>query len=156
LPITPFNLVCTNVPGPQFPLYVLGHKMLRWYPYVPIGGELALNCAILSYDGMVYFGFSGDAHAAPDLRQLEKFLKSNFAELRAAAGIQPERPKSPRKPTRRPKHPAINKEVILPNAPPEVMVRMPISVSEVPSAGKSAAAARTIVKEKPVLLQETA
>ena len=67
LPITPFNMVCTNVPGPQFPLYVLGHKMLHWYPYVPIGGELAVNCAILSYNGMVYFGFSGDVHAAPDL-----------------------------------------------------------------------------------------
>jgi diacylglycerol O-acyltransferase / wax synthase len=73
VPFTPFNMVCTNVPGPQFPLYVLGHKMLRWYPYVPIGGELALNCAILSYDGMVCFGFSGDAHAAPDLAASKSF-----------------------------------------------------------------------------------
>ena len=47
LPITPFNLVCTNVPGPQFPLYLLGHEMLRCYPYVPIGGEMAVNCADL-------------------------------------------------------------------------------------------------------------
>ena len=48
LPITPFNMVCTNVPGPQYPLYLLGHKMLHCYPYVPVGGEMALNCAILS------------------------------------------------------------------------------------------------------------
>jgi len=89
LPVTPFNLVCTNVPGPQYPLYLLGHKMLRWYPYVPVGGEMAVNCAILSYDGAVYFGFSGDVHAAPDLRRLETFLKSSFEELRDAAGIQP-------------------------------------------------------------------
>jgi len=88
LPITPFNLVCTNVPGPQFPLYLLGHKMLRWYPYVPIGGEMAVNCAILSYDGMMYFGFSGNVHAAPDLRRLEAFVKESFAELRQAAGIK--------------------------------------------------------------------
>ncbi|MFZ0707836.1 MAG: wax ester/triacylglycerol synthase family O-acyltransferase [Candidatus Korobacteraceae bacterium] len=88
LPITPFNLVCTNVPGPQFPLYLLGHKMLRWYPYVPIGGEMAVNCAILSYDGMMYFGFSGNVHAAPDLRRLEVFVKESFAELREAAGIK--------------------------------------------------------------------
>jgi diacylglycerol O-acyltransferase len=88
LPITPFNMVCTNVPGPQSPLFLLGHKMLRWYPYVPIGGELALNCAMLSYNGMVYFGFSGDAHAVPDLRRLEKLLKLSFTELRAAARVR--------------------------------------------------------------------
>jgi len=89
LPITPFNLVCTNVPGPQFPLYLLGHKMLRWYPYVPVGGEMAVNCAILSYNGTVYFGFSGDAHAAPDLRRMETLLKESFTELRDAGGIKP-------------------------------------------------------------------
>lgn len=84
LPLTPFNMVCTNVPGPQYPLYLMGHKMLTWYPYVPVGGEMAVNCAILSYDGNIYFGFSGDVHAAPDLRRLEKFLKASFAELRDA------------------------------------------------------------------------
>ena len=89
LPITPFNLVCTNVPGPPFPLYLLGHKMLRWYPYVPVGGEMAVNCAILSYDSTVYFGFSGDVHAAPDLRRLEGLLRESFVELRNAAGITP-------------------------------------------------------------------
>jgi diacylglycerol O-acyltransferase len=88
LPITPFNMVCTNVPGPQFPLYLLGHKMLHWYPYVPVGGELALNCAILSYNGMVYFGFSGDAHISPDLGRLERFLKVSFTELQIAAGVK--------------------------------------------------------------------
>lgn len=82
LPVTPFNLVCTNIPGPQVPLYLLGHKMLDWYPYVPVGGEMAVNCAILSYNGMVYFGFSGDVKAAPDLRRLEKLLKTSFTELR--------------------------------------------------------------------------
>lgn len=102
LPITPFNLVCTNVPGPQFPLYLLGHKMLRWYPYVPIGGEMAVNCAILSYNGMMYFGFSGNVHAAPDLRRLESFVEESFGELRKAAGVKP-----PAKPAaRRKKAPA--------------------------------------------------
>jgi hypothetical protein len=78
LPITPFNLVCTNMPGPQFPLYLLGHKMVRCYPYPPVDGETAANCAILSYDGTLYFGFSGDMHASPDLQRLEKFLKLSF------------------------------------------------------------------------------
>jgi diacylglycerol O-acyltransferase len=94
LPITPFNMVCTNVPGPQHPLYLLGHKMVRWYPYVPVGGEMAVNCAILSYNGTVYFGFSGDVNAAPDLRRLEEFLKASFVELREA--VRPRRKKSVR------------------------------------------------------------
>jgi len=98
LPVTPFNLVCTNVPGPQLPLYLLGHKMLHCYPYVPVGGEMAVNCAILSYNGTVYFGFSGDTHAAPDLRRLEKLLQESFVELRDAVGI---RPPQKRKETRR-------------------------------------------------------
>jgi len=89
LPVTPFNMVCTNVPGPQYPLHLLGHKMLRWYPYVPVGGEMAMNCAVLSYDGNIGFGFSGDVHAVPDLRRLEELLKVSFAELREAAGMPP-------------------------------------------------------------------
>jgi diacylglycerol O-acyltransferase / wax synthase len=92
LPLTPFNLVCTNVPGPQYPLYLLGHKMLEWYPYVPVGGEMAVNCAILSYNHTVYFGFSGDVHAAPDLERFEGVLKTSFAELRAA--VKPQRTRS--------------------------------------------------------------
>lgn len=94
LPITPFNLVCTNVPGPQVPLYLLGHKMLHCYPYVPVGGEMAVNCAILSYNGTVYFGFSGDTHAAPDLRRLEKLLQESFGGLREAVGIRPRKKKT--------------------------------------------------------------
>lgn len=96
LPITPFNLVCTSVPGPQFSLYLLGHKMLRWYPYVPIGGRMALNCAILTYNGTTYFGFSGDVHAAPDLQKLEGLLKLSFEELKKAAGVQAPRKKAAR------------------------------------------------------------
>jgi len=89
LPLTPFNLVCTNVPGPQFPLYLMGHKMLHCYPYVPVGGEMAMNCAILTYNGTAYFGFSGDSHAAPDLDEMERLLQESFAELREAAGVTP-------------------------------------------------------------------
>ncbi|MGO8797031.1 MAG: wax ester/triacylglycerol synthase family O-acyltransferase [Candidatus Sulfotelmatobacter sp.] len=101
LPVTPFNMVCTNVPGPQFPLYLLGHKMLQCYPYVPVGGEMVVNCAILSYDGMIYFGFSGDAHAAPDLRILEKLLQTSFAELRDSVGGAPPQTRTAQKRTPR-------------------------------------------------------
>ncbi len=97
LPFTPFNMVCTNVPGPQYPLYLLGHKILHCYPYVPVGGEMALNCAILTYNDTAYFGFSGDVHAAPDLRRLEKLLRLSFTELRDAAGVRPARQREKKK-----------------------------------------------------------
>jgi diacylglycerol O-acyltransferase / wax synthase len=102
LPITPFNLVCTNVPGPQVPLYLLGHKMLHCYPYVPVGGEMAVNCAILSYNGTVYFGFSGDVHAAPDLKKMERLLQESFMELRDAVGLKPPEKREARRKRRSP------------------------------------------------------
>jgi diacylglycerol O-acyltransferase / wax synthase len=85
LPLSLCNIICTNVPGPQAPLYLMGHKMLKWYPWVPIGGLMGINCAILTYNGTAFFGFTGDVHAAPDLERLEKFVDHSFAELRAGA-----------------------------------------------------------------------
>jgi WS/DGAT C-terminal domain len=70
---------------------------LQCYPYVPVGGEMAVNCAILSYNGMAYFGFSGDVHAAPDLRRLENLLMTSFTELRDAVGIRPPQKKKVRR-----------------------------------------------------------
>ncbi len=93
LPLGLCNLICTNVPGPAFPLYLLGHKMLRFYPYVPIGGDIGINCAVLTYDGTAYFGFTGDVHAAPDLWRLEKFLTASFVELRKSLRIRSPRRK---------------------------------------------------------------
>ena len=85
LPLSLCNIICTNLPGPQVPLYLMGHKMLSWYPWVPIGGLMGINCAVLTYNGTAYFGFTGDVHAAPDLLRLEGFLRLSFAELRRAA-----------------------------------------------------------------------
>jgi diacylglycerol O-acyltransferase / wax synthase len=103
MPITPFNMVCTNVPGPQVPLHFLGHKMLHCHPYVPVGGEMSLNCAILTYNGTAYFGFTGDVHAVPDTHCLEALLKQSFTELREAAGIKPARKKVETKKVKRTK-----------------------------------------------------
>jgi diacylglycerol O-acyltransferase len=85
LPIPPFNMVCTNVPGPQLPLYVLGKKMLTYYPYVPIGNEMALGCAIQSYDHKLYLGLTADVAAAPDVGRLRDFVDDAFASLKKAA-----------------------------------------------------------------------
>jgi len=151
LPITPFNMVCTNVPGPQYPLYLLGHKMVRWYPYVPVGGEMAVNCAILSYDGDVYFGFSGDVHAAPDLRRLEKILKESFAELRNAAGRNTPQKESPHRKKVPPKIPITAKLHVTPKV---AHAHAPAKVP--PLSLESAGATQPTSAEKDVLEQSIA
>jgi diacylglycerol O-acyltransferase len=150
LPVTPFNLVCTNVPGPQFPLYLLGHKMVEWYPYVPVGGEMAVNCAILSYDGKVYFGFSGDVHAAPDLRRMEKLLLTSFQELRDAVALRnPEKKRAPKQRRAVPAA-AVKAKVVMADAP----VTSVASPTEVKRAPKPATLTeRTITEQKSPLAQ---
>ncbi len=98
LPLSVGNIICTNVPGPQQPLYLLGHEMLTCCPYVPIGGEFGLNCAVLTYNGKAYFGFSGDVHAVPDIHAMRKYTLASFAELCAEVGIT-ERPRRRPKPS---------------------------------------------------------
>ena len=85
MPLSLANMICTNVPGPQVPLYLQGHKLLRCYPYVPIGGELGVNVAILSYNGIAYVGFGGDVTAVPDIERFGEMLRDSFVEMRDAA-----------------------------------------------------------------------
>jgi diacylglycerol O-acyltransferase len=82
VPVLPFDMVCTNVPGPQSPLYLLGRKMLAYYPYVPIGDFMGVCCAMTSYNGTLYFGLTGDCACAPDLDRLRGFLDRALSELR--------------------------------------------------------------------------
>ncbi|HEY2030362.1 MAG TPA: wax ester/triacylglycerol synthase family O-acyltransferase [Myxococcales bacterium] len=79
-----FNLVVTNVPGPQFPLYFLGKKMLHCYPQVPLAATQSLGIALLSYDGRIGVGLIGDAAGAQDLSALSDAILTALAELRAA------------------------------------------------------------------------
>jgi len=82
-----FNVTVTNVPGPQFPLYVLGRRLRAFYPEVPLVQNTALGIAIMSYDGKVFFGLLGDFDAMPDLDDLAADLQSAIAELAGAAGV---------------------------------------------------------------------
>jgi diacylglycerol O-acyltransferase len=81
------NMVCTNVPGPRFPLYTVGHEMLSMYPIVPIGWEMGIGCAIASYNGTLYVGLNADVGAAPDAHLLNDYLVESYVELRDAAGV---------------------------------------------------------------------
>jgi diacylglycerol O-acyltransferase / wax synthase len=66
-PLT-WNLVVSNVPGPQIPFYLLGRRMLEVYPFVPLSPQNhALSVGIVSYDGGVFFGLTGDRDAVADL-----------------------------------------------------------------------------------------
>jgi diacylglycerol O-acyltransferase / wax synthase len=82
-----FNLVVTNVPGPQFPLYLLGHRLRRLYPVVPLARRQALGIAVISYDGQLGFGLLGDYDALPELETIATELKRSIAALARAAGV---------------------------------------------------------------------
>jgi WS/DGAT/MGAT family acyltransferase len=84
-----FNLVVTNVPGPQFPLYVLGRRLRVLYPVVPLAQRQALGIAVMSYDGHLGFGLLGDFDALPELEAIASDLKSAIASLARAAGVAP-------------------------------------------------------------------
>ena len=75
------NTVTTNVPGPQSPLYVVGRRMLKAYPYVPLAGQIRIGVAIFSYDGQVNFGVTGDFDTAPDIEVLCRGIEDGMAEL---------------------------------------------------------------------------
>ena len=81
-----FNLVVTNVPGPQFPLYMLSHRLQAMYPMVPLAENQALGIAIMSYDGQLNFGLNADFDAIDDLEALADDLRASIEELVAAAG----------------------------------------------------------------------
>jgi WS/DGAT/MGAT family acyltransferase len=85
----PYNVVVTNVPGPQFPVYVSGCRMLACYPLVPLFRQQALGVALFSYDGTIYWGFNADWDALPDLHELVEAVGEEFAALRAAAAALP-------------------------------------------------------------------
>lgn len=77
------NVVVTNVPGPSVPLWFFGARMLEATPIVPLGGNLTIGIALLSYDGTLAVGLHADADAAPDLPVLADALTAEFAALRA-------------------------------------------------------------------------
>lgn len=76
-----FNLVVTNVPGPQFPLYAAGARMLEMFPVVPLSKGQALSVGVTSYDGGVYYGLNADRDALPDVDVLAGCLEESLAEL---------------------------------------------------------------------------
>jgi diacylglycerol O-acyltransferase len=80
-----FNLLVTNVPGPQFPLYVLGRELEDLFPVAFLPENQSLAVAIISYNGKMDFGLLGDYDAMPDLAEFGQMLEASLAELVEAA-----------------------------------------------------------------------
>jgi WS/DGAT/MGAT family acyltransferase len=98
-----FNLIVTNVPGPQFPLYVLGRELLDLFPVAFLPRDHALAIAIMSYNGGIDFGLLGDYDAMPDLAQFAEYLdaaRQELVDLAQAAASNGESPSSPRRTSR--------------------------------------------------------
>ncbi len=76
-----FNLIVTNVPGPQFPLYVLGREMLQVIPVAFLPENHALAIAIMSYNGQMNFGLLGDFDALPDIDVIGENIAAELANL---------------------------------------------------------------------------
>jgi WS/DGAT/MGAT family acyltransferase len=101
-----FNLVVTNVPGPQQPLYMLGRELQALYPVVPLAKRQALGIAIISYNGRLGFGLLGDFDALPGLELIASSLQGAIASLADAAGARLRRRGPSRRPAERPATPA--------------------------------------------------
>jgi diacylglycerol O-acyltransferase / wax synthase len=92
-----FNLVVTNVPGPQFPLYLMGRELVDIFPMVPLARGQALGVAIMSYNGRMNYGLVGDYDALADLDELPDDFDAALGELADAAGVTLSGPPSGRR-----------------------------------------------------------
>ena len=81
----PFNLTVTNVPGPQFPMFLLEAQMLANYPIVPLWSQHGLGFALFSYNGQVAWGVHSDFDAIPDIEAVTAAIQASTAELLSAA-----------------------------------------------------------------------
>jgi len=76
-----FNVVVSNVPGPQQPMYAGGAQLLECYPVVPLGQDQALSVGLTSYNGGVFYGLNVDRDAMPDVDVLAQCVQESLAEL---------------------------------------------------------------------------
>jgi hypothetical protein len=84
-----FNLVVTNIPGPQLPLYMLGARMLETFPMAPIFPLQGLAIGVFSYCGRLFWGFNADRDVVPEPNQIVEAVTASFTDLTAVAGVEP-------------------------------------------------------------------
>ncbi|MGH2529142.1 MAG: WS/DGAT/MGAT family O-acyltransferase [Actinomycetota bacterium] len=82
-----FNLVVSNIPGPQQPMYLAGARLVASYPSMPLGENSALSIACSSLGGTMAFGLTGDWDGMPDIHSLALAIDESLDQLRKAAGV---------------------------------------------------------------------
>jgi diacylglycerol O-acyltransferase / wax synthase len=87
--LNPYNLVVTNVRGPDVPLYLLSAKMVEPYPAMPLFENQGLGIALVSYLGEMFWGFTADWDMVPDLHELVQAVRGSIRELYEAAATAP-------------------------------------------------------------------
>jgi hypothetical protein len=112
----PINTIVTNVPGPQFPLYFHGAKLLAMYPQVPLLENLGLGIALASYNGTVHWGFNADPDIVPDLETFVAKLRGAYDNVARAAGVAVEVPGARRAPAEEPRKTNGSARATLPEA----------------------------------------
>jgi len=112
----PINMIVTNVPGPQFPLYTLGAKLLEMQPLVPLLDGTGLGVALFSYDGKLHVGLNAEYELVPDLSTFTALFAQSFMALTDAAGV------GRKKPARSPDPLPIEADAVVPAAANEVPV----------------------------------
>lgn len=110
----PYNMVVTNVPGPQFPVYLLGAPLREVYPLVPLFRNQALGIALFSYNGGLFWGFNADWDAMPDLHDLADLVAAECRALNTAgatllAGRREQRAAMQRRRAKSAKAPAVRR-----------------------------------------------
>jgi len=84
----PANMICTNVPGPNIPLYVMGKRLTAMFPKVPVVMEMGINLALTSYDQKLFLCFCADGRAGKHVEAFRRCFEESFAELREAAEVK--------------------------------------------------------------------
>ncbi|HEX9374821.1 MAG TPA: wax ester/triacylglycerol synthase family O-acyltransferase [Actinomycetota bacterium] len=82
-----FNMVASNIPGPQVPLYLDGARLVTYYPLMPLGARVGLSVGVVTLVGVMGFGFTADWEAFPDLELLALEVEDAFGALQKAAGV---------------------------------------------------------------------
>ncbi len=81
------DTLTTNVPGPQFPVYLCGRHVLAMYPLIPVAGHTCITTGIFSYDGTLNIGVTGDADQAGDVEVLARGISRAAVELGERANL---------------------------------------------------------------------
>jgi hypothetical protein len=82
------NMVVSNLPGVQLPLYMGGARLLEAYPLLPLGPNMSVVICVLSYDGALNVGLVGDSRSLADIDVLARGVRRGFKDLAKAAGVK--------------------------------------------------------------------